>query len=97
MQVLSPWHFNQMLEVRSNDQPASWLQRGISFTSILLTLWDEKQKTEACKALLRTLTLTYLQTGWPEELPQRGEEAAENQTFIHRSIHFNVAHINNIQ
>jgi len=65
VQVLSPWHFNQMLEVRSNDQPASWLQRGISFTSILLTLWDEKQKTDAWKALLLTLTLTtltYLQT-----------------------------------
>lgn len=71
-------------------------QREISFTSILLTLWDEQQKTDAWKALSLTLTLTYLQTGWPEELPPEGEEAAENQTFIHIN-HLNCIYINNIQ
>ena len=76
-----------MLEVRSSDQPASWLQREISFTSILLTLWDEQQKTDAWKALSLTLTPTYLQTGWPEELPQRGKKLQKTKpSFTAQSI-----------
>lgn len=74
-------------EVRSSDQPASWLQRKSHFTSILLTLWDEQQKTDAWKAYQLTLTPTYLQTGWLRNSLREGKKLQKTKpSFTAQSI-----------